>query len=1625
MTYKYLNSIVIPSTNLPDATTSSKGIIKLSGDLGGTGSTAANPTISQLTGLAGIVAVPSSSLSFGANYSTTGSLRFPNNTTIIGARNAANNADISVLATDGYNNIVYGSTLLYKQAGTLSSPIQSSALTIQPTDPAKAPFQLLISDGYFNSTMDYTFAVGYNTDLNNTDAAIYWRLEQDYEVSPGTHWFEYYIEYFGTNRGHTFRPIYLNINKSTDQGTMIFSPPGTGQTGSIQFTSADQTQNYLQILNTGFYFRNNYPVYFYDSGISARNAVQLTSANYFVYGDFGVVGNVIRGGNTSGILFETGTSNTIAVLDSALTTTLTLITNSSGASSLSWSAGTTPSYSQAQSTSGAGANTTISAQYAKAGSAAAGGNLILQAGGTDSTSNVVQEGTVQLYGGPNQIGTFSITSGASANDCRFIVGPTASYFLFSATQNNQGIIFQSYGAGSNYVAFQTPVVKFADSSLAETLDINLNATGTTSIVATAGVTAFNLGQAQSTSGAGNNLTVYGQNAKAGAATDVLGGSVVIASGSDNGITADTLHFHAPIIFQVNGSVEVARFKRDGLNENYLDFGSNTGITQASTMVFRNTAFNPMYFDGATVVHFRDTGYGDSILITLATAGANSINAYSTATSFSLGYSAAAAGAGSNISLVGQAGGTNSNGGNVVLQGGSKNGSGTDGYVILQTGSTEAARAVGATLNVTTLGLGGFIGSLPTLTTGTGAPSSSAVNGSIYLRKDGSSSTGIYTYQSGSWSPLSVGSGGISPGTAGQFLLTNSGATSSVWTTISGDISASTSTVGQLKVTSLSTSNATINAATAALTFGSNTAASGSLRFPNNTTIMAARNAANSADIPVLATDGSNNINIGDLTNTNATYISSVSSITLNAGGYSLISGSSGGLVYGGNSVYIGFNSAPNLLQFSQAATSVGINQATSTSGSGVPFTIQAQYAKAGSAAAGGNLILQAGGTDSTSNAVQEGYIQLYGGPNQIGQFSITSGASANDCRFTVGSTASYFLFAANQASQGVIFQSYGAGGNYIDFETPVINFYDNSLALTSQFTLNSSGTTSLTFAQGVGAININQTARSSDAATSSITITSQGAYTSASTNVNGAPTIIQGGAAKTNGTTGTRGGVRLQIGADTAETMLEVGEVAVGRRYVALNQIGSGITTTQLPSNTGDGIVYIGNAQTAPTASPSSGAILYASGGALYVYQSNGTNFQIQSGTAVTWASDLSGSSNTNQYVAAISGSGGSGGTVAVGSNIALSWATASTTAIIKQADNTTNSATAATFTVQAANATGTGATGGKLALTSGTGTSAAGNVEIQTGGTARLTVSPTLVTSTLPIVSGSTAAASGQIRLPNLTTISWRNNANNGDVAVLTLDNSNTSILGATVNPTTVQGSSLTLNAQGSGFFVQASGVTRFQVGSGSAIGFGWPVTFGAVGVAAPTNGARLLNTDALWGRNTGNNGDLSLISLNSTNTVTVGDNTSVNTGLILQAYTTTSSSNTINMNLGATTVAQVARDSNQLLYFLMNGGLKVLTRRITGAYTIDSSSANDLEIDCVLTVASTLTLPKCTAGRVIILMDSGVSGVSTFDIFNLTVAPNGSDKIEGINTNKVLSAPGGTWKIVGDSSGTNWKVM
>jgi hypothetical protein len=99
--------------------------------------------------------------------------------------------------------------------------------------------------------------------------------------------------------------------------------------------------------------------------------------------------------------------------------------------------------------------------------------------------------------------------------------------------------------------------------------------------------------------------------------------------------------------------------------------------------------------------------------------------------------------------------------------------------------------------------------------------------------------------------------------------------------------------------------------------------------------------------------------------------------------------------------------------------------------------------------------------------------------------------------------------------------------------------------------------------------------------------------------------------------TGLAGGVRLslqtQVPNDTA--MVELAELAASRRVLSLVRLAD-ITTTQMPANTGDGVIYVGNAQTNPSADAVTGHVYY-SDGAKPAWRFNSINLRLD-GTSAT-----------------------------------------------------------------------------------------------------------------------------------------------------------------------------------------------------------------------------------------------------------------------------------------------------------------------------------------------------------------------------------------------------------------------
>jgi hypothetical protein len=81
-------------------------------------------------------------------------------------------------------------------------------------------------------------------------------------------------------------------------------------------------------------------------------------------------------------------------------------------------------------------------------------------------------------------------------------------------------------------------------------------------------------------------------------------------------------------------------------------------------------------------------------------------------------------------------------------------------------------------------------------------------------------------------------------------------------------------------------------------------------------------------------------------------------------------------------------------------------------------------------------------------------------------------------------------------------------------------------------------------------------------------------------------------------------GATVSIG--DGSTYLELAVLATNREVLSL-MLGSNITTTEMPANTGDKVIFLATATTAPSANPSSaGIIVYANSGAFVTRNNSG-----------------------------------------------------------------------------------------------------------------------------------------------------------------------------------------------------------------------------------------------------------------------------------------------------------------------------------------------------------------------------------------------------------------------------------
>lgn len=278
---------------------------------------------------------------------------------------------------------------------------------------------------------------------------------------------------------------------------------------------------------------------------------------------------------------------------------------------------------------------------------------------------------------------------------------------------------------------------------------------------------------------------------------------------------------------------------------------------------------------------------------------------------------------------------------------------------------------------------------PSITKGTGAPASSENDGSIYLRTDGTSSTGLYTRQGGAWS--AVGGSGFTAG---------------------GDL---TGTSSSQQVVAITGSAGTTTLATTSATLQWNTATtSPTINQADNTTA-----SATAQNLNVKAQNATGTTSIGG-------------SLFLSAGSGTSSNGTIRLCVDGTTAIQITPSAtAPTIIRNVAGTTAFTLDQTSTSTASGAAWVVAAQ-ATTGDTFTGGTMTLQAGSasgaTSGTGGALTlragngttaNGNINFTSGGNNM--LSITSSgtsAAIGNIGLTINSNATAFTMQHSSSSSG-------------------------------------------------------------------------------------------------------------------------------------------------------------------------------------------------------------------------------------------------------------------------------------------------------------------------------------------------------------------------------------------------------------------------------------------------------------------------------------------------------------------------------------------------------------------------------------------------------------------------------
>ena len=321
--------------------------------------------------------------------------------------------------------------------------------------------------------------------------------------------------------------------------------------------------------------------------------------------------------------------------------------------------------------------------------------------------------------------------------------------------------------------------------------------------------------------------------------------------------------------------------------------------------------------------------------------------------------------------------------------------------------------------------------------------------------------------------------------------------------------------------------------------------------------------------------------------TDVAFVAVSGDATLSAAGVinvSAITGASGA----GTKVALGSSLVAFALQFVAGVTAPSMGQDINTSGAGVAMSVTSQAAKVGSAANGGNLVLGGGAGDG---AGLSGFVQFKYGSTVTGQIGFNGGYVG---ALWLGTNTSATSFAL--ADSGGTTSVNASAGNAVVLsvnQTESMRATNASIGFSFPVIWATAATASIS-----QAINI-------VGAGSAMTISAQTAK--AGSAANGGPLALIGGFGDTPG--GLAGAIRLQIKAANT-TVLECAEVVSGNRVLALGLLAN-LTSTQMPANTGDGVLFLANRAIVPSANSVGGGIIYCEAGALKYRGTSGTITQL------------------------------------------------------------------------------------------------------------------------------------------------------------------------------------------------------------------------------------------------------------------------------------------------------------------------------------------------------------------------------------------------------------------------------